>query len=379
MLDSLIKFTINREEFLKALLNTTRVANNKLVNQIFGNIMLTLTDEGLTLICSDDKITIKTFVPTFKNEKQIIRNGNNGSILVEAHYLTEIVRLSTAKELSFEVLGDAVAKIESNGDSKYTLNTINAEEYPDTDFELTGSKITISTNDFADIVNQVSFAAMVKGSRPVLSAINMTCEGSQLTFTATDGARLARKELHTDSRDMFNVNIPTKTMQEALKTVTNEKTIDLYISDKKIIFEFNGTLLHSKLISGEYPNTRNIIPKVFYYFLQVNSAELLNAISRVSLFSIERENIVKITMLEGKVIVSSKSNQVGSGEENLNLFTYKGDRLEISFNTDFVSSAIRSLKSEDVLISFMGEMKPFTVTNPNDPTIIQLITPVRTY
>ena len=84
-------------------------------------------------------------------------------------------------------------------------------------------------------------------------------------------------------------------------------------------------------------------------------------------------------MNENKVEVSSKSQQIGSGVENISNFKFKGDRLEISFNNEYVKSAIKALNCEDVTINFLGEMKPFTILNKNDNSVIQLITPVRTY
>ena len=166
---------------------------------------------------------------------------------------------------------------------------------------------------------------------------------------------------------------------EASKSVSNEEEIVLFISDKKVLFVLKDTTIVSRLISSEYPNTKNIIPKSFYYYLEVNSNEFLSAMDRISLLSVERENSVKITMTDSKVELSSKSQQVGSAVESLNLFKFQGERLEISFNAEFVASAIRALKSEDVLISFVGEMKPFTVTDRNNQNIIQLITPLRTF
>ena len=100
---------------------------------------------------------------------------------------------------------------------------------------------------------------------------------------------------------------------------------------------------------------------------------------RVSLFSTERENVIKLTMTNEYVEVSSKSLQVGSAVERIKSFDFNGERLEISFNSEFVKSAIKSLDVEEVTINFLGEMKPFTVVNKDDDSVIQLITPVRTY
>ena len=146
-----------------------------------------------------------------------------------------------------------------------------------------------------------------------------------------------------------------------------------------MLFKYDNSKIITNLIGGDYPNVRNIIPKTFYYFLEVNANDFLNAINSVAMLTLDRENIVKVTMVEGNVVVSSKSQLSGSGEKILSLFRYSGERLEISFNYHYVIDAIKALGSQDVLISFIGEMKPFTITDKNDPSNIHLITPVRTY
>lgn len=373
-----MKFTINREEFIKGLLNVCKIVQPKSINPILTNVKLVLDNLGLNLTGSNGDLSISQTIPLFIDDKEIIRDVRQGSVLVNAKIITDIARKISGKELTFELLDESVAKI-ANDKTVFKLNTIRAEEYQDIDFEKDGTKIVLKKDDFLNAVNQVSFAASLKDSRPILTAINFSGENDILNLTATDGARLASRKVNVAIKDRFSVNIPSKALIEATKSITNEEEIELFINDKKIVIVLKDTLIVSRLISGEYPNTKNIIPHDFFYFLEVNSNEFLEAMDRISLLSVERENVVKITMTESKVEISSKSQQIGSAVESLNTFKFQGERLEISFNSEFVSNAIRALKSQDVMISFIGEMKPFTVTNKNDDSVIQLITPIRTY
>lgn len=372
-----MKFTINREEFLKGIMNAGRVTQNK-VDPILSNLKLDLFEDKLTITASNGTLTIVTSIPAVSNEKENIRNITEGSTLVSGKILTEIIRRLEGKEVYFEVLDDSLAKIESDN-SSFKIGAMRSEEYRDLDLSIDGIKVELKASELTDAVNQVAFCASEKSSRPILAAVNLECNSQVLTFTATDGARLGRKELAVTNTEMFSVNVPSKSLSEAIKTITNEDTVNLYISDKKAVFEFKDTILVTTLIFGDYPNVKNIIPRNFYYFLEVNANEFLKAIEMGAITSNERENVVKVIMEEGKVSITSKSQQNGSSDIRLDLFRYTGERLEMSFNCDFVSTAIRSLKCQDVLISFVGEMKPFTVTNNNDGSVIQLITPVRTY
>ena len=157
------------------------------------------------------------------------------------------------------------------------------------------------------------------------------------------------------------------------------EALQIALSDKKALFSFENTVVATRLIAGEYPNTKNIVPRVTNYSLEVNASDFLKAIDRVNILSIDRENVVDLYLDEDTVEISAKSTQVGSATEKIETFKFEGSNLQISFNSEFVSSAIKSLGSEDVTFLFVGEMKPFVIKNPNDDSVIQIVTPVRTY
>ena len=156
-------------------------------------------------------------------------------------------------------------------------------------------------------------------------------------------------------------------------------SLKVALSDKKALFSFENTVVATRLIAGEYPNTKNIVPRVTNYSLEVNASDFLKAIDRVNILSIDRENVVDLYLDENTVEVSAKSTQVGSASEKIDVFKFEGSNLQISFNSEFVSSAIRALNCEDVTFLFVGEMKPFVIKNANDESVIQIVTPVRTY
>ncbi len=209
---------------------------------------------------------------------------------------------------TFEIIENGLAKIEANN-IVYNLNVVDSSEYPQIDLSAIGIKLILSSKDINDAISQVSFAASQKNTRPQLMAVNTESTSSSIIFTATDGARLARKEIAIDTNGVFSVNIPSKTFIEIARTLDDTKEVEVYVSDKKVLFKTDFTTISTSLIEGDYPNVKNIIPKNFYYYLEVNAEEFLNALSRVSLLSIERENVVKMTMEEGRAIISSKSQQ----------------------------------------------------------------------
>ena len=371
-----MRFTIKREEFLKALNVASKAVASKSVLPVLGNFKFELNEEGLSITGSNNDLSIKTIVPYKIGEMEVIRDYKEGSTLINAKIILEIARKMESEEIALEVVDSTIAYVADNK-SEYKLNCVKPEEYPDIDLEPEGAELTLTTADFALLVDQTAFAASTK--RPILSAINLEASDGLLTATATDAARMAKKIMSVSLDVEFNSNIPARTMVEVSHLIENAPSVTLSISSKKALFLFGKTIIATRLIAGDYPNTSNIIPRSTNYTLEVNSQDLIKAIDRANILSIDRENVVDLTMSDEGVEVSAKSSQVGSATEKIEMFRYDGAELKVSFNSEFVISAVRALGSEDVVFMFVGEMKPFVIKNANDESIIQVVTPVRTY
>lgn len=373
-----MRFTIKRDELLKSLNIASRGIASKTPVPVLSNFKLQLNEEGLFITGSNFDLTICTQIPYKKGDNEIIRNYKEGATLINAKILTEIARKMDAEELTFDVIDSAVATI-SDKKSEYKLHCIKPEEYPDLDLEANGTQLTMSTADFGLMVDQTAFAASTKEQRPILTAVNLEAGDGLLIATATDSARLAKKTMPIRHDVTFVANVPAKMLNEVAHLVSEYSTVDLSISDKKAIFQFGYTLVGTRLIAGDYPNTKHIIPKISNYTLEVNSQDLIKAIDRANILSIERENVVDLSMDGENVEISAKSSQVGTATESIEIFRFEGDELKVSFNSEFVCAAVRALGSQDVVFSFIAEMKPFVIKNASDDSVVQVVTPVRSY
>lgn len=373
-----MRFTINREYFVKGLGIASKAIASKTPVPLLMNLKLTLDNRGLVVVGSNGEMTIQSIVPYKVGSEDIIRNASKGETLVGSKIITDIARCVEGKEITLEVVDDTIIKID-DGKSSFQLNSIRAEEYPEINLDVEGTQFDIDCSMLSAIVDQTAFAASTKDQRPILKALNIEIAEGFLSATATDSARMAKKQLPIDINDSIAANISAKTIVDITRLFENEKSAHVSISEKKIMFIFGSTTISATLINGEYPNTKSIVPKNFSYFLEANAQELVSAMERVALISGEKENVIKLTMTEDTVEVSAKSSQTGSASENIGTFQYSGERLEISFNCNYVISAIRAIKSEDVTLAFIGEMKPFVIRNDKDDSVVQLVTPLRTY
>ena len=373
-----MRFTIKREEFLKGLATASRAVANKVAVAVLANLKIELNENGLFITGSNYDLTIKTQVPYRFNGVEIIRNYKEGATLINAKLITEIARKMESEEITLDVIDSTIATVSDNR-SEYKLNCVRPEEYPDLDLEASGTKLTLSKADFDSLVSQTAFAASLKEQRPILTAMNLEAANGLLTATTTDSARMARKDIQIPEDVHFVANVPAKMMVEVDHLLEGLDSIDVAFSDKKALFSLGRTVVASRLIAGEYPNTKNIVPRMTSYHLEVNANDFIKAIDRANILSMDRENVVDLTMSENGVEISAKSQQIGSAIERIDVFKYEGQELRVSFNSEFVVAAVKALNSEDVTFAFVGEMKPFIVKNASDDSVIQIVTPVRTY
>lgn len=372
-----MRFTIDKEQFLKGLLIAGRGIGAKNANPLLLCFKMEMTSIGLEITASNGDVTVFTRVPLKLNEKEIIRNYSLGSSLITARSLTEIVRKMEGDELSLDIIDESVAKVD-DGNTTFKLPCAPADEYPDIDLEKTGPVFSIPCTDFTKIIEQTAFAALDKDTRPILTAINLKAEGGLFTATATDSARLSRKSVQIDESVRFFANVSAKTINDIVKLFENNYEVEICSTGEKMILSFGNTTVSTRLIAGDYPISKSIVPQDFNYSLQVNSTQLLNSIDRVSVLSTDSAAVVKLLMTNDGVEISSSGDQNGSGSEKLSIILYAGERLEIAFNAVYVSQAVRALGSEDVVLKFVGEGKTFVIVDPKDDSIIELVTPRRT-
>lgn len=371
-----MRFTIDKEQFLKGLAMVSKAIPQKIELPILTNVKMELSDKGLELTGSDNNMTIHTLVPYMVKDKEVIRNYQQGAVLIGSKIFLEIVRHVEGNEVTVELIDGTMLRID-DGKSNFTLNCIDADEYPEIDLSPAGAVFDIEADTFTTLVEQTAFAASTKENRPILTCVNLNATDGILTAAATDTARLASKRIEIDPNVRFVANIPAKKLSDIVKSFETAKIISIAISDKKALFSFDNTVITTRLTNGEYPNVKGIVPKNFNYYLEVNAREFLSAMERVSLLSAEHEGVVKITMSDEGVEMFSRSTSVGIAREKLSIFRFDGDRFDISFKAGLVADAIRALKSEDVTIAFIGEMKPFIIRNAKDDSLDMLVTPLR--
>lgn len=372
-----MNFTISKRPFYNALSAVSHAISANSPIPALSGIKIEVKEDHLVLTASDSNISIqKQCHPSDDCKINIIETG---AIVLDARYILEIVRKIDADIISLEILDGSMTRISGNN-AEFNLNGVMVSNYPDIDFSKQSIEFSIPSSVLLKIINQTVFATSDKETRPVLTGVNFKMDANRLECVATDSYRLARKVVVIENEDLhFNVTLPAKSLQEVAKSLDTEMDIVMSVSDKKVQFFLENTLIQTRLIDGLYPETSRLIPLEFAYEFKIDSRDLLNAIDRASFIKSDGVSIVKLSSNENEIEISSKSQEVGSSYEKITPTDYKGGHLEISFSGKYMFEAIRALNAPQVFIQFSGAMKPFILVNPEDDSILQLVLPVRTY
>ena len=371
-----MKFIIKKNILLENLLNTSKAISSKNLIPILTGIKFELLDEGLYLSASDSDISIRTFI-----EKDKITNiESTGSIVISGKYIVEIIKKLPDTDIVIEVI-DGYNMIIQTAGSEFNLNGIDPNEFPNLDLEETKNPIVLNPVIFKSIINQTFFATSLSETRPLLTGINFKLSGDKLEVIATDSYRLAKKEieLKENYENDFNMVIPGKNLVELSRIVEDDKeNIYLHIFNNKVLFKYKNIVFLSRLISGTYPVSSNIIPTDFKIDIVCNYDVLYDMIDRASLLTSDKDkNTIKLLLKNRELTISSNSPEIGKVEEKISIDN--DAEISISFSSKYMLEAIKSFNTEEVHILMNNDNSPIIVKSDKESSLVQLVLPIKTY
>lgn len=376
-----MEFRIDHACFNKAISEVLRAVSLKTQFPILSGIKISVDCNYLTLVGSNSDILIEKVIPVWKEEVELVEVCQAGEIVVSAQLLSEIVKKLPGK-IHIKVNEEKQVTIQSH-DIVTTLYGFNADEYPSLPQIDETNCIKIPSGELVEIIKQTVFAASKNESRPVLKGVNMSFHDNQLTCIATNSQRLALRELTIESNINGSFHVPAASLSELSNLINKESSvINIFVSERYIVFKSNTISFFSKLIDGNYPNVSGLLSNNFKTTIILNTVQLLKAIDRACLFTSEwKNNNVQLEIKNGaKIKIFSNSTELGKIEETLDIKAITGDtNLTISLDAIYLMDALKIINEEEIKISFEGSMRPILIEPINQSSYLQLISPVRSY
>ena len=367
-----MKFTISKEQMLIGLQAVQNIVGSRTTLPILSNVLLRGEDGKLELTATDLDVSISCVVN--------LEIKKPGSFTVPVKKLFGIVRELTASELEVEVDEKNTCKLKA-GASYYKLNGLAAEDFPPLPKFSEKRKIVLPQEKIKGMLRRTSFAVSTDETRYVLNGIFVCLKEQKLTFVSTDGRRLAlteeEVELAPDNEAEFI--IPTKAINELNRLLQANGDVEIRFMENQASFQLkdekgSSVLLITKLVEGNYPNYKQVIPAEASERVALAREELLQALRRAEIMTSEKSNSVKLAFTQNNLTITANTPEVGEGRETLAI-NYKGKDLAIAFNPGYLMDPLKALDNDEVFLELTDELSP-GVVKINGP-FLYVIMPMR--
>jgi len=365
-----MKITVLQENLKVALTNLQKAIPAKPQLPILSSIYLKVENNQLTLAATDLFIGIKNVIPA--------KITVEGSCVVPGDIFKNLVFSFSAGEIELELKDKSMLVKYQN--SKSTLPYQLAEEYPQFP-EVTGEEFSLEKSLLERIDKYVTFATTQDQTRPVLTSILFSFQEDKLEIAATDGYRLVSLVDSKITGLVKELLIPVKALNEVFRmmTQTESNTVAFRVSEelKQVLFIVDGIEIYVRLIEGDYPPYKKIIPDDFKYQVKLDVAELATQVKRAFLFSKDSSNIVRFILADKKLVIKAISPAAGEylGEIEID---YNDESQEIAFNAGYILDFLNTQKEGEILFSLNESLKPVSFSYPAEKDLIYIVMPFRT-
>jgi DNA polymerase III subunit beta len=345
-----MKFSATKEKLLEGLQQVQNVVSTRTTLPILSNVLLQAKNGAVHLTTTDLDVGVRG---SFEANVE-----KGGATTLPARRLFTIIRELPSSEISVEVDGKNAASIRS-GQSFFKILGLPEEEFPPLP-KFEGAKVvTMRQKDLRDGLRKTSYAISTDETRYVLNGVLFSFKENKLTLVATDGRRLAMVDIDMEFPRSHEADIivPTKAVTELQRLLTDDAEVKMSVGTGQIAFDLNNTLLVSKLIEGNYPNYKQVIPTEAKERVTLERETFLNSLRRVSLLASDKSNSIKLNFSKNNIDITANTPEVGEAKEALPV-QYKGRDFSIAFNPEFLMAPLRALAEDEIFLDLIDEMSP---------------------
>ena len=357
-----MRFQVNRDVFSDAVSFVVKLLPQRNPQPILAGVLIEATDAGLSLSAFDYEASARTTIDATVDEP--------GTILVHGRLLSDIA--SRLPNAPIEIAVDEEGILLTCGSARFTLSSMPVEEYPAIP-EVTGESGLVPADVFATAIAQVAFAASRDDVTPVLTGVQLEVTDNRLSLVATDRYRVALREIPWDGGDAVTGEatalVPARTLQEVGKTFAHGENISVAFSgsgDREIIaFSSGNKTVTSLLIKGNFPPVRRLFPEQTEHHAVVNTADLIEAVRRVSLV-LDRSAPLRFTFGPESVVMEASGTEQARATESVDA-TLTGEEVTLGLNPQYLLEALAAVRSEFTRITFTSsenanKLSPILVT-----------------
>jgi DNA polymerase-3 subunit beta len=371
-----VKISCSSADLLAQLQTVSRVASTRSAVQALSGVQVAVTDAGVELRATDMEVALR--VPLTAEVQR------TGTTVLPARLTLDVVRALPAAQVTLELRpADQDVEIKS-GSATFHIRTLRSEDFPPLPEPGGDAIVEVPAAAFVETVSRVARSASRDETRPILTGILVSASGAELRMVATDSYRLSVKEtpLERELQGSFEANVPARALQELVRLVptggTDEEeapSLTVGVRANQIVFQAGGAVLSSRLIDGQFPNFRQLLPDTYEHELRIAGDELTDVVRRISLLA-QKNAPLRLAFREGEVTVSAQTPDVGEASETLPV-AFSGEPFEIGFNPEFLRDGLESVDTSDLILKLISPLRPGLIESADGSGFLYLIMPIR--
>ncbi|HEX3977158.1 MAG TPA: DNA polymerase III subunit beta [Solirubrobacteraceae bacterium] len=366
-----MKISLERDVLLAQLQTVSRVASTRSAIQALSGVQLTAKQDGSELRATDMDVGLR--VPL---QAEVTREG---TVVLPARLMLDVVRSLPAAAVTLD-LRSAEQDVEVvSGNARFHIRTLRGDDFPPFPEAEAETAVEVPAAAFVSTAQKVAGSASRDETRPVLTGILVSASDRELRMVATDSYRLSVKEttLETPLSSGFEVNVPARALQELARLVGHgeDEALSISVRQNQVLFTLGRVVLSSRLIDGQFPNYRQLLPETFEHELRLAGGEFTDVVRRMSLLA-QKNAPLRLAFAPGELTVSAQTPDVGEASESLPV-AFQGEPLEIGFNPEFLRAGLEGIGEGDVLLKLISPLRPGLIEAADESRFRYLIMPIR--
>lgn len=385
-----MKLVCTQNSLSTSLSLVSRAVATRPTHPVLANVLLVANTETqqVSLSAFDLSLGIQTtFAATVEAE---------GKLTLPAKLLTDIVSRLPEGDITLESGSDDDASFLTTltcASGRYQVRGMSAEEFPELPTVTDGESLHLPSEAMLDGLRGALFAASADETKQVLTGVHLTLAAEELEFAATDGHRLSVvqttnvddegnrvKNSTAEDAEALDVTIPAKALQELAKMLERQtgSSVAVKLDRNQVVFEWVDQRLTSRLLEGQYPNYRQLIPRQFTHQTTVDRRLFLSSLERIAVLADQKNNIVKLSVdgTNQAMSLSVDAPDVGSGEETIPA-QITGEDIAIAFNVKYLLDGLKALNTTEIQLQFNTPTSPAILTPLGGLKMTYLVMPVQ--
>ncbi len=363
-----MKIECVKEKIQEAISKADKVTSKNATLPILANIFLEVKSDGLVVKATNLDVGVELVVSG--------KVTSTGSVVVSGHTLHSLVQNITDSKITLESTEQTL--LVSSQNTSTTIKTVPGDDFPSIPTIAMRESFSINISDFLEGIKSVWYAASSSSMKPELSSVFITSTDDEVVFVATDSFRLAEKKIRAKKVQKFSdILLPVKNITDIVKVLdgVDEQTF-VQISEGQIAFKTDEIYITSRLVEGNFPDYKQIIPKENTTTATVLKQDLLNGIRTAHIFSDKFNKITfHIEPTQKKMYVETKNTDVGENTTTIKA-SLDGNDISMHFNNKYIVDSLQAIPTDSIKLSCSIDTKPMVITGVSDNSFLYLAMPM---